>query len=208
MDAKLDELKLDIKIIRRIICLGRENKQCGQTILNTIYQIEYLYQQESMENEYIKEVTDRDIIGCLLLSSKYFESNRQTRLMPSDFVRITNKKYCVPEICKIEIEYIKKLDYKVDKLLLNQYNFYKILTEMLLDKYIKKCFKLNDKYYKKLCKLCQEVAVNLMFQIGTRGTNHENGKQLAASIILSGYQKIQIIDENSSNLIHCLGMKS
>ena len=201
-------LKLRQTVIKRVIGICKKYKQCGPTTLNTIYQLEFIYQQESVKNNHITQIADKSIIGCLLLSSKYYESTDQTRFTPKRIERIFMKRYTIKQICEMEIDIIKKLDYNVDKLLMNQYNYYQCLNEILITKSIKKYFKtdINHKTYVKLCNICQDIAVELMYHLGTESIDDYHEISCAASIILIGFDKMQLIHKYGNELIHYLGM--
>lgn len=209
-ENKLSTLKLEKKVIKEVIKLCKNNNQCGQTMLNTIYQLEFIHQQESVINNKITDITDEDVIGSLLLSSKYFESTYKTRFTPKKMEQIVSKKYTIKQICQFEMNVIKKLDYNVDKLLMNQYNYYQCLNDILITKSIKEYFKkdINHKNYTKLCKNCQNIAIELMFHLGTINIDQFHEISLAVSIIFIGFQSLGFIFQSNHQLqlIHDLGM--
>ena len=164
--------------------------------------MEYLLQQISLEQECIANLRDEHIIGSFLLSSKYFESSKYTQLKPSSIQEVFPN-YSIDDICKFEFDIMQKLEYKVDKLLMGQYNYWQCTDQILLD--LKSTFGLNDKWYRILCQQCQEIALKLMYFIGNQGIKNMDEQSLAVSIILCGYQQIKPFDTNL-NLMYRLGM--
>eukprot|EP01083_Nonionella_stella_P184258 668363_1 len=178
--------KLNLKLIRKLMKIGKACKQSGCTILNTIFEIESLYQQSTSNSDCLSTITNTDVIGCFLLSSKYFESG-YTKLKPR-IIQTLFPSYTIQQINEMEMECIKKLDYNVDKLLVHCFNFWSCTDRIIFD--FKSQFRLTEKYYLKLCGLSQKIALQLFYTIGHDIDDYDD-KSLAGCIILCGYNEIK-----------------
>ena len=198
--------KLGLKLIRRVIDIGRSFNQSGQTILNVIFQLEWLHEQYALGTESecfdVTKIERSEVVGCYLLSSKYFESGYQHILRPSSLQRVF-KSMTKEQICAAEMECAVAMRYRVDKLVLRQYNFWVVVDRTVFD--FKAQFKLTEKYYLKLCGFCQDIAVDLMYGVGHRGLDEFYTKSLAASIIVCAFNRVNP-NHSISRILKHLGM--
>merc|ERR1712187_804564 len=103
-------------------------------------------------------MTNGDVMGCFLLSSKYFEDTYESMLTPKT-IQSVFKSYSIDKICQMEIDCIQALDYSVDHLLINRCNFWSCTDRIILD--FKKYFKLTEDYYVKLCQKALNISLKL-----------------------------------------------
>ena len=196
------DFKLDIHTIQKLIDMGHQFRLSGQSILNTIFQLEYMLGKRSEMNGTTAKMTTGDVIGCLMLSSKYFEDNYESWLKPQTIQKVFNS-YSIDTICKIEIECIQRLDYSVDHLLVNRFNFWNCTDRIILD--FKDHFKLSEKYYVRLCQTALDIAVKLFYKIG-HGVDVYDDKSLACCIIICAFRQIQSHKSPSVEIRVYLGM--
>eukprot|EP01084_Bolivina_argentea_P319291 553802_1 len=186
METKEKTKYLSIDSIQNVVNIAKDIfKQSPVTIINVIHQLEFIHNKYDKHNNngniFIKIISDHQLIGCLLLSSKYLEQHPY-KLKP----KTINKTFThigIKQICKIEIDMIKTLDYDIDYILSKQNIYY--WTDCFLMKLKKENrFGLNEENYRKLCEISANTCVDLLYKLGTFDIDQYDLKTLACTIIL------------------------
>ncbi len=179
-----ESMKLELDLIQEMIKIGQAMGQRPLTIINVIYQLEFLHTERrnndnNNDSILIKGIEREDVIGCYLLSSKYIE--RSPYKLKPKWIQPFCTDVAICDILKMEFNTIKQLDYNIDFTLTTD-NYYfqmdKILYEMKDE-----CL-LKDMKYIELCEFCAETALNVMNRIGTFQIETNDNASLGCAIIL------------------------
>ena len=119
-------------------------------------------------------------------------------------VRKFFSEFSTQEICRFELAVAKKLEYDIDQLLVSRYNFWFVVDSIIFD--FKHKFELKEKYFLALCRCCEHIAVQLMYECERRVVEAFHTESLAASIIISGFQRIDINRPFPGALMRYLGV--